>query len=75
MPIILATQEAELRRIMLQNQPQDKQFVKPYPKNPSQKRTRGLAQAVGSEFQPKYWKKMRFCSLFSSLNKVSQFSH
>jgi hypothetical protein len=35
-----------------------KQFVRPYlKKNPSQKRTGGMAQGVGPEFKPQYHKK------------------
>jgi hypothetical protein len=51
-PIILATQEAEIRRIEVQNQP--RQIVcetlsqKPFTKN----RAGGVAQGKGPEFKP-----------------------
>jgi hypothetical protein len=52
MPVILATQVAEIRRILFQSQPRQK-FVRPYlKKNPSQKRAGGVAQGVGLEFKP-----------------------
>jgi hypothetical protein len=57
MPAILATQEAEIRRIPVQSQcgkiVQDILFRK----NPSQKRAGGEAQGVGPEFKPQYLKK------------------
>jgi hypothetical protein len=49
MPVILATQEAEIRKIVFQSQP--RQYLK---KNPSQKRTGGMVQGVGPEFKPQY---------------------
>jgi hypothetical protein len=58
MLVILATQEAEIRRIGVQSQP-DKRFVRSYlQKNPSQKnRAGGVAQGEGPEFKPQYHKK------------------
>jgi hypothetical protein len=52
-PIILATQEAEIRRLPVQNQ----QIVHATLSrtNPSQK-TGGVAQGVGPEFKPQYHK-------------------
>jgi hypothetical protein len=57
MPIILATQEAEIRRIMDQSQPgqivmRDLISKKPFTKN----RTGGVAQGEGPEFKPQYCK-------------------
>jgi hypothetical protein len=46
-PVILLTQEAEIRRIMVQSQP--RQIVD---ENPSQKRAGGMAQGVDPEFKP-----------------------
>jgi hypothetical protein len=55
MPAILATQEAEIRRIMAQSQPQQIVCETLSPKNPShKKRAVGLAQSVGPEFKPKH---------------------
>jgi hypothetical protein len=53
MPVILVTQEEEMRKIMFQNQP-CKLFGKPYlkkkKKKPSQKRAGEVAQGIGLEF-------------------------
>jgi hypothetical protein len=53
-PVILATQEAEIRRIEVQSQPG--QIVRKTItwKKPSQKRAGGVAQGVGPEFKPQY---------------------
>jgi hypothetical protein len=48
MSVILVTQEAEIRRIMVQSQ-QD-----PILKNTSQKRAGGMAQGEDLEFKPQY---------------------
>jgi hypothetical protein len=53
-PEILATQEAEIRRILLQSQPGHSSL-----KNPSQKKAGGVAQSVGSELKPQYQKKKK----------------
>jgi hypothetical protein len=60
MPVILASQETEIRRIEVQSQP--RQIVwdtlsQKKKKNPSHKRTDGVAQGVGPEFKPLYHKK------------------
>jgi hypothetical protein len=61
MPIILATQEAKIRRIVVQSQP--RQIVHEtlsILKNPSQKRAGGgVAQGIGSEFKSQYQKKRK----------------
>jgi hypothetical protein len=57
MPVILATQQAEIR-IMVQSQP--RQIVrKPLSRENSshKKRAGGMAQDVGPEFKPQYCKK------------------
>jgi hypothetical protein len=52
MPIILATQEAEIRRITVQSQPGKIVLRDPHlEKNPSQNRAGGAAQGVGLEFK------------------------
>jgi hypothetical protein len=58
-PIILATQEAEIRRITVPNQP--RQIVRETlsRKNPSQKGAGGVAQGVGPEFNTHTEKKKR----------------
>jgi hypothetical protein len=53
-PIILATQEAEIRRIMVGSQPRQIVYETLSQKSPSQKRAGGVAQGVGPEFKHKY---------------------
>jgi hypothetical protein len=51
-PVILATQEAEITRSWFEATP-GKPCVRPYPeKNLSQKRAGGVAQGIGPEFKP-----------------------
>jgi hypothetical protein len=51
-PVILATQGADIRRIMVQNQPQANSSRDPnLKKNLSQKRAGGVAQGVSPEFK------------------------
>jgi hypothetical protein len=57
MPIILATQEAEIRKIEFQSQPGQIVHETLSRKNPSQKRAGGVAQGVGLEFKPQYCQK------------------
>jgi hypothetical protein len=53
MPVILATQEAEIRRIWVQSQTRQIALKTLSWKNPSQKRSGGrVAQDVGIEFKP-----------------------
>jgi hypothetical protein len=52
MPVILATQEAEIRRIMVQSQLGEVGSETLSQKNPSQKRAGGVAQGVGPKFIP-----------------------
>jgi hypothetical protein len=63
MPIILATQEAEIRRILIGSQPRQIVHETLSQKYPSQKRTGGVAQVVGPEFKPQYLKKKKRCTL------------
>jgi hypothetical protein len=54
-PVILATQEVEIRRIMVRSQPQASSL-----QDPSQKKRAGrVAQGVGPEFKPQYHKKKK----------------
>jgi hypothetical protein len=57
MPVILATQEAEIRRITVGSQPRQIVFETLPQRKPSQKKTGGVAQGVGPEFKPQYGKK------------------
>jgi hypothetical protein len=59
-PIILATQEAEIRRITVLSQP--RQIVHEtlsQKKKKNQKRAGGMAQGIGPEFKLKYRKKKK----------------
>jgi hypothetical protein len=56
MPVILATGEAEVRRIEVWNQPGQIVQGEPISKNPSQKRADGVAQGEGPAFKPQYCK-------------------
>jgi hypothetical protein len=55
MPII-DTQEAEIRRILVQSQPRQIVDKTPSQKYPIQKRVGGVAQGVGPEFKAQYCK-------------------
>jgi hypothetical protein len=59
MPIILATQEAEIRRIMVRSQSRQIVLETLSGKNPSHKRAGGMAQGLGPEFKPLYQKKKK----------------
>jgi hypothetical protein len=50
-PVILATQEAEIRRMYLSGQIVPETLSQ---KNPSQKRVDGMAQGIGPEFKSQY---------------------
>jgi hypothetical protein len=52
MSVILATQEAEIRRIMVRSQPWQIVNETLSRKNPSQKRAGGVTQGVGPEVKP-----------------------
>jgi hypothetical protein len=52
MPVILATPEAEIRRIEVQSQPKQSSLGAPILKKTSQKRVGRVAQGVGLEFKP-----------------------
>jgi hypothetical protein len=57
MPIILATQVAQIRRITVQSQPRQIVPKTLSRKHPSQKGAGGVAQVVGPEFKSQYHKK------------------
>jgi hypothetical protein len=59
MPIVLATQEAEIRRITVPSQPGQTVREILSQKYPSQKRAGEVAQGVGPEFKPQYGKKKK----------------
>jgi hypothetical protein len=58
-PVILATQEEQIRRITVQSQPGQIVCETLSQKNPSQKRAGGVAQGEGPEFKPQYCKKKK----------------
>jgi hypothetical protein len=60
MPVIPPTQDAEIRKIMVQNQSKQIVRVTLSQKYPSQKRAGGVVQGVGPEFKPQYYKKKIF---------------
>jgi hypothetical protein len=64
MPLMLATQEAEIRRITVQSHPRQIVPQDPISKNKkkktSQKRAGGVAQGVGPEYKPKLQKKKKY---------------
>jgi hypothetical protein len=51
MPVIIATQEAEIRKIEVRSQPWQIVQEALSLKNPSQKRAGGVAQGVGPKFK------------------------
>jgi hypothetical protein len=53
-PVILATQEADIRRITVWSQPRQIVHETLSQKAPSQKSTGGVAQGVDPEFKPQY---------------------
>jgi hypothetical protein len=59
MPVILTTQKAGIRKIMVQSQPRQVVPRDPSLKNPSQKRAGGVSQGVGPEFKTQYLKKKK----------------
>jgi hypothetical protein len=64
-PIILATQVAEIRRIMVQSQPRQILRETLSQKSLTQKRAGGVAQGVGPEFKCQYQKNIHFKQKFS----------
>jgi hypothetical protein len=63
MPVIIATQEAEIRRIVIQSQLRHIVPRDPISKIPSQKRAGGVAQGEGPELKPQYHKKKKRTNL------------
>jgi hypothetical protein len=57
MPVVLATQEAEIRRTVVQNQPKHTVTETLSQKHPTQKTTGGVAEGVGLEFKSQYHQK------------------
>jgi hypothetical protein len=56
-PVLLATQQAEIRRILVQSQNRQVVLWDPISKKPITIRAGGETQGVGPEFKPHYWKK------------------
>jgi hypothetical protein len=56
-PVILAIQEAEIRRITVRSKPRQIVLEALSQKFPSQERAGGVAQGEGPEFKPQYHKK------------------
>jgi hypothetical protein len=70
MPVILANQEAEIKRIMIQSPPGQIGHETQTWKNTSQEKADGVAQGVGSEFKTQYWKKEKDKSLLGGVAQV-----
>jgi hypothetical protein len=51
MPVILATEEAEIRRITVQSQPRQISSQDPVSKIPNTKKAGGVSQSAGPEFK------------------------
>jgi hypothetical protein len=65
MPVPLAIQEVEIRRIEVRSQPRHIVCETLSQKKTLQKkRAGGVAQGVGPEFKPQYRKKKDFCKFF-----------
>jgi hypothetical protein len=58
-PLILATHEAEIRKIVVRSQPRQIVHKSLSRERSSQKRAGGVAQGVGPEFKPQYHKKRK----------------
>jgi hypothetical protein len=58
-PVILATQEAEIRGIAVRSQPRHIIHETLSQKNPLQKKAGGVAQGIGLEFKSQYCKKKK----------------
>jgi hypothetical protein len=68
-PVILAIQEAEIRNIAFWSQPRqivprdpilkENKKKKNKKNKPSQKRAGGVAQGVGPEFKPQFWREKK----------------
>jgi hypothetical protein len=59
MPVILATQEAEIRRIAVRSQPRQIVLETLISKISITKRAGGVTQSEGPEFKPQYHKKKK----------------
>jgi hypothetical protein len=58
-PVILATEEAEVRRIINRSKPLQISLQDPISKIPNTKRTDEVAQGVSPEYKPRYQKKKK----------------
>jgi hypothetical protein len=75
MPIILATQEAEIRRITVRSQPRQ-MFTRPYLKIPFTKNRAGkVAQSEGPKFKPQYHKTkmLAYYKLIFKIHRIKYF--
>jgi hypothetical protein len=72
-PVILATQKAEIRRIIIRSQPLANSLRDPVSKIPIHKRAGGMAQGVDPEFKPQYRKNNKTFCFISCLLFLSHF--
>jgi hypothetical protein len=68
-PVILVTQEAENKRIVVQNQPRQKVHKTLSQKTLHKNRAGGVAQGEGPEFNPQYFQKNQ------NQNKIKPWSY
>jgi hypothetical protein len=72
MPVILVTQEAEIRRTAVQSQPGKVVYETLSRKNSLQKGADGVVKGVGPEFELQYCKKKKKTFKVSSLSEKSK---
>jgi hypothetical protein len=73
-PVILATQEAEIRRIVWFKASPGKQFCETLDrKNPSQEGVDGMTQSIDFEFKYQYCKKKRLSLHFNGNSKLQSY--
>jgi hypothetical protein len=65
MPLILATQEVEIGKIVVPSQPGQIVLKTLSQKTHHKKRVGGVAQVEGPEFKPQYWRKTKAIQLLS----------
>jgi hypothetical protein len=71
-PVILATQEAEIRRITVRSQPRQIVHEIYLKKILNKNRDGGVAQGVGPEFKPQYHKKKKIITKEKRAGGVAQ---
>jgi hypothetical protein len=70
MPVILATQEADIRKIKVQSQPEQIVHKILAPKTLHKNQAGGVAQSEGPEFMPPHHKKPKNLNVFIFFNII-----